>query len=129
MKISRVLFFVTCFFSQTSYSDDLLNKVNADVRVIKAINLPPHGSGKIEISTDNDLWVGFNFEFPQAMVVSFKKNYILEIKDKNSYASVSTGPTDNGASTIFKEKDGQLAFTYKNNTNLEYKVIFWVRSI
>ncbi|MCQ8886169.1 hypothetical protein NQT63_10790 [Pseudoalteromonas agarivorans] len=129
MKVLYILFFITIFFSQPSFSDDLNSKVKADAIIVKEINLTAHGSGKIEIPTENDLWVGFNFEFPKDMVASYKGKYIFEIKDNNGYAGVSTGPSDNSASTVFKEKNGQLIISYKNNTNLEYKVVLWVRSI
>jgi len=129
MKVSYILFFVTIFFSQSSFSDDLNSKVKADARIVKEINLTAYSSGQIEITTENDLWVGFNFDFPKDMVASHKGKYIFEIKDKNGYAGVSTGPSDNSASTVFKEKNGQLIVSYKNNTNLEYKVVLWVRSI
>ncbi|WP_286265955.1 hypothetical protein [Thalassotalea atypica] len=129
MKLLYTLFFLTTFFYQSSYSSGLKSKVKADARIIKEINLTAYSSGKIEIPTKTDLWVGFNFEFPKDMVDSHKGEYIFEIKDENGYAGVSTGPTDNSASTVFKEKKGKLTISFKNNTNLEYKVVLWVRRI
>lgn len=129
MKLSYILFFISVLFSLPSFSDGLKSKVKADVKIVKEINLIAHGSGQVEIPTEKDLWVGFNFDFPKDMIVSYKGKYVFEIKDKNGYASVSTGPYDNSVSTVFKEKKGKLIVFYKNNTNLNYKVILWVRSI
>lgn len=97
------------------------------MKLVEEIKVVAHGVGKLEFLSSTDLWLGFNFEFPEEMIVEYKDEYIFEVKDINSYASVSTGPIDNSASTVFSAKKGKIVISYKNNTSLNYRVIFWAR--
>lgn len=112
---------------QLNATEKLINRLKDGMKLVEEIKVVAHGVGKLEFLSSTDLWLGFNFEFPEEMIVEYKDEYIFEVKDINSYASVSTGPIDNSASTVFSAKKGKIVISYKNNTSLNYRVIFWAR--
>lgn len=115
--------------SSYSVAGGLHSRVPSDVTTISEITVQAYESGAFEVMSQSDLWVGFNFEFPQTQAADYKGKYIFEIKDKNGYASVSSGLSDTSPSAIFKEKEGKLLVTYQNNTDASYQVIFWTRDL
>ena len=129
MKIAHTLFLISVMLSSYLVAGGLQSRVPNDAAMISEITVEAYESGEFEVMSQSDLWVGFNVEFPQAQAADYKGKYIFEIKDKNGYASVSTGLSDTSPSAIFKEKEGKLLVSYKNKTDVTYRVILWRRSI
>ena len=129
MRQFIALIFTSIFSLQLNAFGNINSKVSEDALVIKEIQISANGSGVLEISSNSDLWIGFNFDFPEGEINNYKGTYIFEIKDLNGFAGITTGPVDNSASTVFSMKSGKISVSYKNNTNLTYKVIFWSKNV
>lgn len=99
------------------------------MKLVEEIKVVAHETGKLEFLSKGDIWVGFNFEFPEGNIAEYQDRDIFEIKDVNGFAGISTGAVDNSASTVFSAKNGKVVVPYKNKTNLSYRVIFWIRAI
>ncbi|GAA3940900.1 hypothetical protein [Litoribacillus peritrichatus] len=128
MKYINLLLFALIVSFQTNASDNLEAKLKKGQSLIKQFELHPNEVGSIELSGKEAALVGFYFDFPQSKVEEYKGSYVLEIKDKNGYASVSTGPVDNGVATMLESRKGKVQFDYKNNTQERFQVLFWEKT-
>ena len=132
LLFSFVLFvfqFMIPLASQANASETLQDKLKEGQTLIKLMEIKPNEIGTIEFSAKSAVLAGFYFSFPHAKIEGYKGSYVLEMKDKNGYASVSTGPVDNGVATRFESRKGKIKFEYKNNTGESYPVLFWKKAL